>query len=116
MHLDDLYPSKWINAESLTEGDLHLTIRELLMHIFRDDDEASPILYFEEAEKGLPLNVTNARAIGELHGPETDNWPGKRITIYRTEVEFGGKTTWGVRVRLTIPEATPVLAENDIPF
>lgn len=118
MHLDDLYPSKWLNADSLN-GDLDVTVRELVMHVFRDDDEPSPILFFQEVEQGLPLNVTNAKTIGELHGPETEQWPDKRVTLFKTEVDFGGKTVWGIRVRKTVPtaskpESSP--ADSDIPF
>jgi len=119
MHLDELYPSKWINAAVLAEGDAHLTIKRLEIEVFRDDEDGSPVLYFEETEKGLPLNKTNATTIAELYGPETDEWPGRRITLYRTEVEYAGKTTWGVRVRLKAPAArrpVPVESENEIPF
>lgn len=105
MQLDELYPSRWIKSDDLAEGDLDLTIRELTIEQIGLEQENQPILWFNETEKGLPLNVTNARAIGELHGSETNLWAGSRITLYRTEVEFQGKTTFGVRVRLTAPEA-----------
>ena len=103
MQLDELYPSRWIKSDDLAQGDLALTIREVTIEQIGLEQEDSPILWFNETEKGLPMNVTNARAIGELHGSETNLWAGSRITLYRTEVEFQGKTTFGVRVRLTAP-------------
>ena len=103
MNVSDMYPSKWISADDLAAGDLSLTITELTMHTFRDDPEPSPVLYFSEVDQGFAVNKTNANAIAQLHGPETDDWTGKRITLFRQEVEFAGKMVWGSRVRLTVP-------------
>lgn len=115
MNVNDLFPSKWISAEGLAAGDLSLTITELTMHTFRDDPEPSPVLYFSEVEQGFAINKTNASAIAQLHGPETDGWTGKRITLFRQEVEFGGKMVWGVRVRLNAP-GPAVPADEQVPF
>ena len=129
MNVNDLYPSKWIKSDDLSEGDLHLTITDLTMQVLGMEDEEQPVLWFDESERGLPLNKTNANAIAQLHGPEIEQWTGKRISLYRTEVEFQGKTVWGVRVRLTAPDALaaateaveqgppePVPPGSDVPF
>lgn len=87
------------------------------------------VLYFKEKDKGLVLNKTNIKAIAKLHGDDTDDWEGKRITLYQTEVEFQGDTVLGIRVRLKAPaakgkkstaaaatEAAEDAAAEDIPY
>jgi hypothetical protein len=42
-----------------------------------------------------------------MHTPETDDWIGRKITLYldRT-VEFQGRVTGGIRIRAPRPEPT----------
>jgi hypothetical protein len=61
------------------------------------------VLYFNETEKKLVLNATNAKTIGEIYGNKIPQWIGKPIALYKTEVSFAGRTVWGVRVRLKPP-------------
>jgi hypothetical protein len=68
------------------------------------DAEDKPVVYFRETQKGLALNKTNANAIAQLYGPDTDRWTGKAVTLYPTEVEFQGKMTLAIRVRLRKPQ------------
>src|SRR5262249_22984775 len=51
--------------------------------------------------KPMTLNSTNARQISKIVGSqESDDWVGKKIELYNDEdVEFGGKTMGGIRVR-----------------
>jgi len=49
------------------------------------------------------LNKTNAKIIASLHGNETDDWPGKKIILYATEVDFRGEIVDAIRVRKRIP-------------
>ena len=115
MHIDDMYPSKRINGTSpeLMNGDFPVTITEVDTEVYRDDSEGW-VLRFAETEKTLALNKTNAGVIGQVLGPDSENWPGGRIALYRTEVQFGSETTFGVRVRLEAPE--PAATESEIPF
>ena len=114
-HIDDMFPSKRINGDSpeLMSGDFFVTITEVDTEIYRDESEGW-VLRFEETEKTLALNKTNAKTIAKVLGPENENWPGGRISLYRTEVTFGDETVFGVRVRLEAPE--PVATDSEIPF
>ena len=59
-----------------------------------------PVVYFRGKEKGLVLNKTNANKITTLLGSDdTDNWEGRQIRLYATEVRFGGETMEGIRVK-----------------
>ncbi len=88
--------------------DLIYTIRDVVMESVGQDAEASkkPIVYFNEVEKGMVINKTNAATISNLYGPETDSWIGKKIAIFATEVDFKGTQTLALRVRIKAPGGT----------
>lgn len=117
-NIDQMFPSKYLKAGDCEEADLILTIASIKFEELGQGDKAEtkPVVYFDEAEKGLVLNKTNATTIAELHGRNTDQWVGKRIAIYATEVEMGGKVSMGIRVRLRAPKAaTAAPAGADAP-
>lgn len=64
-----------------------------------------PILYFSGKEKGLIANKTNCRTIAALYGNNTDDWVGKRITLYvsTTRNPDGGGETECIRIRPKAP-------------
>lgn len=107
-NINDIFPSKYVKATDLNGLDHPVTIDHLeeKVKVGRDEDEVC-ILYFKNKRKGMILNKTNAKTIAGLHGPETDNWDDKAITLYATEVEFGGQTTLGIRIRLNVPTIKP---------
>ena len=105
MNINNAFPSKYLKSGDI-EGtdDLLLTIDHVSVEsVGQDDPEDKPIVYFQEVEKGLVLNKTNANTIAGLYGPETDAWTGKRIALYATEVAYQGKMTLSLRVRLKAP-------------
>ena len=59
------------------------------------------VLYFEEDIKPTVLNWTNIQLVAQAVGADdTDEWPGKKIELYREpNVSFGGKLVGGIRVR-----------------
>jgi hypothetical protein len=63
-----------------------------------------PVVYFDGKEKGLALNKTNARAIANLYGNDTDKWIGQRITLYPTTTMFGAENVECVRVKPEKPQ------------
>jgi len=98
--MNQLFPSRFLKAEDLAGEDVSYTIQGLEMEEVGSDQEEKPVLYFKEIDKGLILNKTNFKTIASVHGPDSDDWAGKKVTLYPTEVEFSGKTTLGIRVRL----------------
>jgi hypothetical protein len=107
MNINDMFPSNWLKAGDIPEDEnLVLTIKSVEIEEVGqgDDKEQKPVCYFEETEKGLVLNKTNATAVAEQHGPDTREWTGKRIALFATEVDFKGKSTLAIRVRLRAPK------------
>jgi hypothetical protein len=64
-----------------------------------------PLAHFREGQsrKPLVLSATNCKTIAAMYGNETDNWHGKRITLYPTTTQFGGETVECIRVRPQVP-------------
>ena len=67
-----------------------------------------PILFFQGAKKGLALNITNAKTIASMYGNsfKTEDWIGKRVTLYPARTSFGGTEMDCIRIRPTIPKQT----------
>lgn len=112
MNINNAFPSKWLKSGDVEDGDLSLTIKSVSLEEVGSGEQAEqkPILYFHETEKGMVLNKTNADTIARLYTPETDAWIGKPITIFATEVDFAGKQTLALRVRMKAPK--PASTEN----
>lgn len=56
---------------------------------------------FEETEKTLILNKTNAGRIGEIAGTKDfREWKGHKVTLAHEIVEYNNKMTDGVRVQM----------------
>jgi len=66
--------------------------------------EQLPVLHFTGTEKGLILNRTNADQVAGLHGPNVEDWAGKRIGLFimRGVKAFGGIHDV-IRVRPSVP-------------
>lgn len=105
MNIQNAFPSTTLKAADMEDADMTLTMTDVKIETVGQgkDAEDKPHLYFEETDKPLVLNKTNAGVISQLYGNDTDGWPGNKITLYATEVEFGGKMTMGIRVRLKKP-------------
>ena len=133
MHIDTMFPSKFLKAGDLADREFSLCIASLSFDEFDRDDggkEKRPVLWFAKTEKGFVLNKTNASMIASLHGSETDTWVGKLITLGTENVSFRGNIAPAIRVRGHVPtvngeqdqqslEPEPVSAgpnDDDLPF
>jgi hypothetical protein len=67
-----------------------------------------PLCYFREVKSGKPLalNATNGKAIAAMYGNDTDEWIGKRVTMFATQTQMGGETVECIRIRPVIPPAS----------
>ena len=104
-NLNDLYPSKYLVAGDIPDEGMVVTIRSMDMQKMRDGTEKLT-LYFDETEKGLVCNKTNAKTIAKLYGDDTDDWEDGRITLFPSETDFGGETVPCIRVRPKKPRPT----------
>lgn len=124
-NINDSFPSKYLKASDLDGENLTVTISHVTIEEVGKDRDVRPILYYEGEEKGIVLNKTNATNIAKLYGNETDDWPGKRVMLGTTYVDFQGQSVEAIRVyppRRQAPNApltkggNPVVEEGQRPF
>lgn len=112
-HWKKMMDRDYIFAFDLDGKDVTLTIERVVAGTVigeRGKKNKKPVLFFKETKadetgkkKGLAYNTTNCKTTAALYGDEVDNWIGKRVTLYPTTTEFGGKTVDCIRVRPRIP-------------
>jgi hypothetical protein len=108
MKLTDIYPSKYLKAADLQGKETIAKILEVREEEIGMDKEHKPILYFHGSNKGLVLNKTNALMIGDHYGDDTDDWQGKPVILYSAWVDFQGRSTQAIRVRVPTEEQPAV--------
>jgi hypothetical protein len=98
--LADMFPSKFLKASDI-DVDYEVTIAEVAKDTVGqgDKEEEKHIVYFNEFDKGLVLNVTNGNLIAAQHGDDTDGWKGKKIVLTVEDVTFQGKVVPAIRVK-----------------
>lgn len=97
MNINDAFPSSYLKAEDL-DGDTELTIKGIEVETLGEDKK--PVVYFEEDDRGLVLNKTNAMTLKGLHGLDTDAWVGNKATLFPTQTDFQGRQVAAIRVRM----------------
>jgi hypothetical protein len=114
LKISQLFPSKYVKACDLNGKTVTLTIAKLVIEELGHgaEKERKPVLYFQKATKGLVLNRTNAKTIAGLYGDESDDWLGKRISIYPTRIRAFGAMQDTIRVREEIPAQPKSLAHG----
>jgi hypothetical protein len=105
-----MYDSLYLYAHDLKGRDVTVTIKEVKVAKLRSIDKdkpptKKPILFFKESkdERGLVLCKTNSRLIAGIYGVDTDDWIGKRVTLFPARVEAFGETVDAIRIRPTAP-------------
>lgn len=120
-----LFPSKYAAAADLGDKPRTLTIKSAGFEILERKDkkaekENKPIVRFESARKGWVLNRTNAEALVLMFGRKTEDWVGKRVTLYSKEIDdpFGDGKIWCIRVKgspdIDGPKSTQIARGNRI--
>jgi hypothetical protein len=109
---NDLFPSTYLKASDLVNGDFTVTIQSLKKELMAITKELKPVLHFVEPIKPLVLNKTNCTSIEQLYGNVLAAWPGKQITLFPTMVRFMDKEVMSIRIRDNVPPAedAPIVA------
>lgn len=104
MKLNDMFPRKYATGEDLQGRPVTLTIARLQSEKMTPTPGAAPVekwvIFFREAQKGVVLSKTLATQIARAVGSDdTDEWPGKRITLFPETVNVAGQTRVAIRAR-----------------
>ncbi len=117
MRISEAYPSKYLKAADLDGQDRTVSIRTCVQEELGQGSEmeVKPVLYFDGGQKGLVLNKTNAQAIAEDYGDDTEAWAGREIVLFIQKVTFQGKLTPAIRVRVKNNAPQPVVQRAPTP-
>lgn len=105
MNINDVYPSKYVAASDLKDGNARVTIARV--EIEKIGDDTKPVVYFKGKTKGLVLNKTNSKTIAGILGDETDDWTGGELILFPIMTDYQGKPVEAVRVRAPQPKDNP---------
>lgn len=100
MDIMQSFPSSYLRAGDLQGKTFKMIMKEVIMEDIGGDHKA--VLYFQGADKGVVMNKTNASAIADVYGGDTDNWAGKEVEIFSAKVQFKGQTVDGIRMRAVV--------------
>ena len=127
MKIGSMFSGNYLKADDLPEGDTVKVIEAIhtaTLKNNRGEEQIKPVLEFTDGEQ-LVLNKTNASAISRALGSdETDDWKGRKITLYTTDVEFRGDWVHAIRVKPRAPKGSAPpkdsvsdeIEDDDIPF
>jgi hypothetical protein len=95
--------SKYLKKEDFPSPKV-LTIedpREEPIAALGGDSKTKLVIYFEEVERGLVLNMTNGDTLCAISGSEDPaKWIGLKVEAYCDKsVRYAGKTIGGIRLR-----------------
>jgi hypothetical protein len=102
MNRNDLFPSRYIKASDLAGKPLTLAIKSASVDALKNmkgDSEDKLVVSFVGQPKKFVVNRTNYDVIADLYGDETDQWPGKKIELFPSKANLGGRSVDCVRVR-----------------
>lgn len=101
MNIHECFPSPYLVCADLGGQEQDVVISRFAMEeVDKQSHEQAPVVHFKDILKGLRLNKTNANTIGELLGGETDEWVGKTITLFPTQVDWQGTQKACIRVKM----------------
>jgi len=98
MDYEAMFPSRFLKAADL-QGKEH-TVKIAVVTIEKmPDGKTKGMISFEGATKEWMLNRTNAEALAAMFGRNTDEWIGKRVTLFPKTVEAFGEEVSAVRIK-----------------
>lgn len=98
MKISDEFPSQYLKASDLGGREVRVTMANVEREKIGTDTKL--ILYFKGKEKGLVLNKTNAYAIGDGYGEDTEDWYDQPLILFSIKTEYQGKVVDGLRCRV----------------
>ena len=116
---DQLFPGRFIKAGEMHGRAVTLTVRDVYLDVLEQEDgreKQQAIIAWQETDREMALNKTNAQSIMAMFGPDSGDWIGKRITLY-PETDSSGLSDSGVCLRVKgSPDITaPITAQIRLP-
>jgi hypothetical protein len=97
--------SRFLRAADLAQ-EKRLKIKSVTEETLGDgaDQAKKLVCWFSNDQRGLPLNRVNNRTLRGAFGDRCDDWAGKVVIVFPTNVEFRGQMKPALRVRIPSPK------------
>lgn len=85
MDYDELFPGRFLKSGQFKGRDVTLTVKGIRIEKLPQEkggDRAKGIVSFAETELEWVLNRTNGECVKAMFGRNTDEWIGKKITLW----------------------------------
>ena len=105
MRISSAFPSDYLKAADLQGRNIRVIIDHVEMRDVGEDHQ--PVLFFQNKDKGVVLNKTNANNIAIAYGDDTDEWHGKEVILYEAMVDFQGRSMAAIRIRAPAAKDKP---------
>lgn len=96
MKVSEYFKNNFFRAEDFDKAGRVLTVYSVEMEQVGKEEKIT--IHFVDEDKTFPVNKTNALAIAELYGDDTDDWCDKEIRLFRDVTMFNGKRVSCMRV------------------
>ena len=96
INMNSAFPSKWLKSDDIQQP-TPVTFRNVTMEEV-GDGEHKPVAWFNEFDKAMVLNKTNANNTSALYGPDSDGWIGRQMLLTTAMVDFQGRSTRALRL------------------
>ena len=90
--------SPFLKGDDLEEGERTTVTIKSAEEVDFPSGDTVPVLEFLELDQKLTLNKTRVKKCVEILGSDTEEWVGQKISIYRIDVQYNGKTMPGVAI------------------
>jgi hypothetical protein len=121
MNIKELFPRKYANGSDLNGKPYTFTVRTVQLESIQlpgKPAENKPVIYFQEAHRGIILTRALAEQVAEiLASPDTDNWQGRKVTIFPLPMRVAGVDRIAIRARAAAngPSIPPAELQDDDP-
>jgi hypothetical protein len=96
--------ARFLKAADLDGGEKRVRIKSVTEEKVGPDKDQKLVVWFTTDKRGFVLNQTNNRVLREAFGDETDGWAGKIVVLFSSMIDFRGRMTQGLRVRIPPPK------------
>jgi len=102
MNINAAFSSNYLRSVDIKGKDVSVVISEFTMETVGQGNDAKelPVLKFKGKDAGFVLNKTNSSIIQKSFGDETDDWIGRTIELFVTDVTYKGEVVDGIRVKV----------------
>jgi hypothetical protein len=99
----DYDKGRFFKAQDLDGSEKKVRIKSVTEEAVGPTKDKKLVVWFVNDDRGLVLNITNLRTL-QRFGDDTDLWAGKIVVLFSMMVDFRGRMTLGLRVRIPPPK------------